>query len=793
MPLYNLYSIVVHSAAWNRYSQLMLGLWCGWRLVCSQTMPAYGQTLGVYTDDTTQTILEGSADCSNDCTITGSSLLGDGLFHSFREFSIPENTTVTFADGGAANIFARVSGEHVSTLNGTLAVSGNADLFLLNPQGIIFGPDAALEIPGSFLASSAQSILFANDTRFGTADPSVPLLSVSTPIGLQFGSQAHPIVNRSQSSLNGALNQDLQPAGLRVLPGKALALLGGDVFLEGGNLTANGGRVSLGSVGANSTVALLPEFAFGYEQVSTFGDVLLTHGAQIDVSGSGGDVSVHSHNLYMADSSSITNYVLGLALPGTISLIAEDAIELNNSGIVFPHYFSVLKEGSQLDIVANRFALRNGSIVLGVALGAFGGGAQITISAADSIELTGANPTTPNYITASSIAGDGAGGDIVVNTRRLLVADGSQLESVTGGAGQGGDITINASERVDVVGKAPTSTASAAERVLLALGLQFDSTAMGQPSVSRIVATSGVEEVDSSGVTGPGGALTIRTDTLSIAEGAQVSVGSFSSADSGDLLLNARAVRLDTGAQISAATTAAGDGGNIRLSGLKTLVLRRGSTISTSAATGDELGDGGNISIDADFVVALPLEDSDIIANSTQGRGGNIDISTLGLYGIAPRRALSGNGTSDIDASSEFGISGTTAVNRTVTTPALSETALATQTLNVSTAVTQRCGASGNRFVVSARGGIPLTPTDAMEAHSVMVDLGAEGVDDNDVNLSAGERLFVSPDVTGDRTLAEANGWQTDADGQVVLMAQRSHSESFSSLATQSLATQCSG
>ena len=765
----------------GKYGLMLIGVCCGWQLGYGQaTFAAYGQSLGVYPDGTTNTVLDGGANCYADCTITGSSLQGNSLFHSFREFSIPDGVTVTFEAGSAANIFTRVSGEYASTLNGTLAVTGNADLFLLNPQGIIFGPDAALALPGSFFASTAQSVLFPNGKQFGTADMSTPLLTVSTPTGLQFGSTAHPIVNRSQVGFNILPNQDVQPAGLQVQPGKTLALLGGQVLLEGGHLTANGGRVELGGVGPNSKVSLTSRRAFGYEQATTFRDVQLTQGSHVDVTGSSSEVFVRSRNFYMTEASSITNYVTGAALPGKISLVSEDAVELGGRSIIFsPHFLSTVTEGSQLEVFSRRFALRGGSTLAGIAWGALGAGANVVINAEDSVELTGASLETPNYITASSI-GNGAGGDIEINTRRLLVSDGSQVESVTGGSGQGGDITIRARDRVDVVGRAPTSTAPVSRRILEILRLQFASTAVG-PSVSRIVATSGLEEVDSSRVTGPGGSLTISTGTLSVSDGAQVSVGSFNSGDSGDLALSARSVQLDTGAQITAAALASGNGGDIRLNDLEALVLRRGSTVSTSTAIGEGIGDGGNISIDADFVIGL--EDADIVAQSTQGRGGNININTLGLYGIAPRMAIAGNGTSDIDASSQFGISGTTAVNQAVTVPTVTPTILAIQALDESTTVTQRCGASGNRFVVTARGGIPMTPTGAIEIHDAVVDLGDAGGDSRVDKLAPGspvDEVLFRPQAAAANVnkWTEARDWQTDAAGQIVLTAQPSRSAS---------------
>ena len=96
-------------------------------------LPAKSEPLRVRPDGTTQTTLVGGMDdCATDCTVLGGSRLDDSLFHSFSELSIPAGVTATFESGGAANIFARVSGV-ASTIEGTLAIagSGQANFFLI--------------------------------------------------------------------------------------------------------------------------------------------------------------------------------------------------------------------------------------------------------------------------------------------------------------------------------------------------------------------------------------------------------------------------------------------------------------------------------------------------------------------------------------------------------------------------------------------------------------------------------------------------------------------------------------
>ena len=95
--------------------------------------------------------------------ITGGAIRGVNLFHSLREFSIPQGRGAYFENPtGIANIFTRVTGGSPSNILGTLGVLGNANLFLINPKGIVFGPNARLDVRGSFLAATADSIVFNN-------------------------------------------------------------------------------------------------------------------------------------------------------------------------------------------------------------------------------------------------------------------------------------------------------------------------------------------------------------------------------------------------------------------------------------------------------------------------------------------------------------------------------------------------------------------------------------------------------------------------------------------------------
>ncbi len=121
--------------------------------------------------------------------IQGGAVRGDNLFHSFLDFNVDLGKSVYFDNPAATQaIFSRVTGNDVSKIFGTLGVAGSADLFLLNPNGILFGENASLDIAGSFLATTADAFQFDNGLSFSATNPqTAPLLTVNVQPGLQFG------------------------------------------------------------------------------------------------------------------------------------------------------------------------------------------------------------------------------------------------------------------------------------------------------------------------------------------------------------------------------------------------------------------------------------------------------------------------------------------------------------------------------------------------------------------------------------------------------------------------------
>src|SRR5215212_3954903 len=148
---------------------------------------------------------------------------GDNLFHSFEKFGIATGQTATFTGPGTIkNVISRVTGGEISNIDGTLrSTVGQADLYFLNPAGVMFGPNATLDVPGSFHVSTAHELRFADGASFSALDKTGSGLTVAPPEAFGFLDRPRGRISVDQSALE-------------VKPGKILSLVGSDVDIVGG-------------------------------------------------------------------------------------------------------------------------------------------------------------------------------------------------------------------------------------------------------------------------------------------------------------------------------------------------------------------------------------------------------------------------------------------------------------------------------------------------------------------------------------------------------------------------------
>jgi filamentous hemagglutinin family protein len=374
--------------------------------------------------------------------IDGGARRGSSLFHSFGEFNIGEGRGAYFENpSGITNIFSRITGGNQSNILGTLGVLGNANLFLINQKGIVFGPQARLDVRGSFLAATADSIVFDNGVEFSSANPqAAPLLTVNIPVGLRFRENPGAIVNAS--SVTPVIEGTTIPVGLAVPPGQTLALVGGDVIFNNGFASAFSGNIQLGSVASPGLVSfnITPEgLGLDYTNVANFGNIELSGLSAVTASGPGGGaIALRSGNVTLRDGSSLVSDTIGSM------------------------------DGRGIKIEAARFSLLDRAF-LGSTTSGSGAGGPIEVRTSENIELKGIgfenfrrrllNPDLAQKppdiaVRQSSIitgtVGAGRAGEIALDTKRLTIRDGSVILNPTLGTGDGGSVTIRASESVEI-------------------------------------------------------------------------------------------------------------------------------------------------------------------------------------------------------------------------------------------------------------------------------------------------------------------------------------------------------
>ncbi len=357
------------------------------------------------------------------------------------------------------------------------------------------------------------------------------------------------------------------------------------------------------------------------------------------------------------------------------------------------------------------------------------------------------------------VGGEGKSGNVEVTSSGNLTFKNSSIESDTKGSDPAGNVTISSPGLVSFTNSQIISNTSSTG--------QAGSLLITAPQAVTLTGNSQIL-AQSTGA-GAGGNLTINTGQLILSNGAEAVVSGKDTGNGGTLNVSADSVLLDNNAKLRA-ETASGEGGNINLQVPGLLRMRSNSLISAQA-TGD--ANGGNINIDTGILIALPpdsVDGSDIIASAENGNGGRISIQAQGIFRIEQRKEIPGNGTNDIDASSQFGTAGEVLI-KTFVDPSQGLTELPTQLVDPSRQIAQECTARGNKdskFTVTGRGGLPSNPNEVLSPDMVQDDFGTltSGTETRaDATLSP--RSTDSPN-----QLVEAQGWTIDANGKITLVAQ---------------------
>lgn len=608
-------------------------------------------------------------------TIDGGTVRGSNHFHSFTEFSVPTGAEAFFNNGSQIdNIITRVTGGRISNIDGLIRANGaNVNLFLLNPNGIVFGPNARLNIGGSFFGSTAESLLFSDGSFYSATNPEAPpLLTINVPLGLQLGPNSGSIRVRGPghnlTQERSVIIRDNRPMGVAVVPGNSLALVGAEVNLEGGNLTAIDGRVELGGV-VEGRVGITPAGGLEYDGVRRFGDIRLSGAASIDASGAGGTVQLAGRQIQLREASAIVSNATGPVDSGPFSLRATESVEMIEGTETFPTGLfnqvepEVAGNSGELTITTGQLIITDGAVVNNSTAGIGStGDLQVTANVVEIRGQLGRN-VSGLYSQVLPLADGGNSGNITIETEKLSILDRGLISTATFGDGNAGDLIIRATESVELrgIGK---------EEMLAGVPVRESSSIFSgggaSPALNKLPDT----------VTGKAGNITIDTEQLILADGAFIQSSTFRSQDGGNLTIratdsvilrgnnpfanpfrdtkssflssgvdaarlpdgslfqptaNGGDITIDTGnliledgAVISAETQGIGNAGDLSIRASESVQLRgfdnqgRGSSMVTIVSEG-AMGDAGAITIDTD---RLMLTDGASISSETRG-GGN--------------------------------------------------------------------------------------------------------------------------------------------------------------------------
>jgi filamentous hemagglutinin family protein len=358
--------------------------------------------------DSTGTIINNNGSNPNQFNISGGTQSGANLFHSFQQFGLNQNQIANFlSHPNIQNILGRITGGDASIINGLIQITGsNANLYLMNPAGIIFGNNASLNIPAAFTATTANAIGFGNNQWFKAFGNNNYANLVGNPAQFAF--------------LNNQAGSIFNAGTLEVGQGSQLTLLGGTV-VNTGTLSAPGGTINIVAVPGEKLV-----------RVSPFGNILSL------------DLPLQMKAAITENSAAITPLSLPALLTGgnlvnaTGITVENGVVKLTNSDTIIPTTPGTTIVSGQVS-VANTSGLRTPKInILGEQVGLIGA----TIEASSN-----------NRGGTILIGGDYLGQGKVPNAQSTFVDANTQINADALVRGNGGKVIVWADDTTRFQGR----------------------------------------------------------------------------------------------------------------------------------------------------------------------------------------------------------------------------------------------------------------------------------------------------------------------------------------------------
>ncbi|MUG91199.1 filamentous hemagglutinin N-terminal domain-containing protein [Scytonema sp. UIC 10036] len=639
---------------------------------CVQAQIIPDNTLGTRVNGELTTSCE-----SGVCSITNGSQRGSNLFHSFRQFSLPNpNDVADFQTNSAINnVIVRVTGvgvPFISNINGTIQTSSPANFFLLNPNGIIFGPGAVLDVGGAFLATTANRMDFKDGTQLTTTNPT-ELLTITAPIGLGLTGTSGNITMQSSFFSAGRTDNFSD-----------LALVGGKISLDDTTLQTPGGRVELGGLAASGTVGLDVvgnNLSLSFPQQVQRADVSLTNGTGVFVEAAGGgSIAVNARNLDVLGGSVLSagieegNGSVG-TVAGDIILNATEDIKFVGSDIFNTVRSQSIGNGGNIKIFSRSLSLTD-STQLSTSTFGEGNAGNVNVDVTSAVTISGVKDGFASGIRSTvGTEAKGNGGNISIAGGSLSLTDGAQMIASTFGQGDTGNVNVDVTGAVKISGRKDGfasgirsnvetgakgngrninisgSSFSLTDGALLSASINGEGNAGNvNIDVTSAVTISGVKDGIPSGILsavgtrakGNGGNITLSGSSLSITDGAGLFASTLGVGDASNVNVDVTDAVMISGVKNGFAsgifstvgTEAKGNGGNITLSG-SSLSITDGAGVYLSTFGN---GDAGKVNLGVTGVVAISgIKDGFVstiastVETGAKGNGGNITLSGSSL------------------------------------------------------------------------------------------------------------------------------------------------------------------
>jgi filamentous hemagglutinin family protein len=614
----------------------------------------------------------------NITNINGGTKIGENLFHSFTVFSVPNGSVGVFNnDNTTRNIISRITGTSASFIDGTIKSKGTANLFLINPNGIIFNAGAKIDIGGSFFATTANSLSFSDGKILNIDQNNIssPLLSVSIPIGLNFtGNSAAIQVNGTghnltiKNSIYEPVTRSASTSGLQVNARNTISLVGGDVLFDGGVISSPRGQINIGAVDKGS-VTIAPNqlgLTLGYQNVERFKDIQYLNKSLLDTSGAGaGSINLYGDTVSIMNGSTLLNQNQGTTKSSDIDIVALNSLEISglSSDRLMPS--SIINENiglggsGNININAKTSKVNNGGVIATRTFTNADGGNVLIQS--QSIEVNGFSSQSPINVSAilAETAGLGNGGSIQLDTSSLSAKDGGSIGTLALSKGKGGNLLVNAND-IFLTGISPLTLRTS----IFANTANAGNAGNVVVNSRNVSLASGAVISSSTGSTGNAGSVTLNNSDSVIVDGEYFSPASpalnlvfstiFSSSvaetsfykdlfklperatgDAGNVIINTRKLISRNGGRIAASTAGVGAGGNLFINASDSVEVSGTSrvgrpTLLSAQSVGS--GSGGNISIITPKIVLR--DGGSITAASSSSNGGTVTLNSVTKPGL---------------------------------------------------------------------------------------------------------------------------------------------------------------